>query len=198
MIFFKRLFDIVIALTLIVILGPIILLVSLTILIIDGSPVFFISERMKSVDRSFQLIKFRTMRPSKEDSGVTGGDKANRLTKTGAFFRRTRIDELPQLWNVLRGDMSFVGPRPPLRQYVESFPDLYAKVLLSKPGITGLASILYHRHEENLLARCSSVEETNEVYSRVCIPRKAQLDLIYQKNWSLCFDIRLMIKTMLR
>lgn len=194
----KRLFDLVLSLLLGLVLLPVITLIALVILLIDGRPVFYLSERMQTPRRAFKLVKFRTMKPDVADAGVTGGDKAGRITRTGQFLRRTRLDELPQIWNILRGDMSFVGPRPPLRQYVERFPDIYQAVLESRPGVTGLASIVYHNHEEWLLSRCNTVEKTDEVYSRACIPRKARLDLIYQANRTTCFDLLLMLKTVFR
>jgi len=94
--------------------------------------------------------------------------------------------------------MSFVGPRPPLRLYVERFPDLYAQVLRSRPGITGLATLSFHRHEEWLLAPCRDAAETDAVYSRRCVPRKARIDLIYQRRRTLCLDLRLMLQTLSR
>ena len=103
---------------------------------------------MKAPGVPFHLWKLRTMTVVREDSGVSGGDKAARITPVGRFLRRARLDEIPQLWNVIRGDMSFVGPRPPLRLYVERFPALYAEVLKSRPGITGLATLHFHAHEE--------------------------------------------------
>jgi lipopolysaccharide/colanic/teichoic acid biosynthesis glycosyltransferase len=159
--------------------------------------VFYVAERMKAPGQPFALWKLRTMRTADpgSNSGVSGGDKAGRVTATGRLLRRTRLDEVPQLWNVLKGDMSFVGPRPPLREYVERFPQIYARVLQSRPGITGLASLHFHRHEEWLLAQCSTPEETDAVYVRRCIPRKARLDLIYQKRRSIWLDLCLMLET---
>lgn len=194
----KRLLDIVGALALLVILGPFILMTALVVLVLDGRPVFYISERMKTPHQGFQLVKFRTMKPVEEDSGVSGGDKSNRVTRTGPFLRRSRLDELPQLWNVIRGDMSFIGPRPPLRQYVERFPEVYRQVLQSRPGVSGLASIYFHAHEEHLLARSRSREETDNIYCRSCIPRKARLDLMYQAQRNICMDISLMAKTVVK
>ncbi len=191
----KRLFDIVLALLLAVFLAPFIVLIAGLILILDGAPVFYVAERMKAPNQAFGLWKFRTMCASQGDAGVTGGDKSDRITRTGRFLRRLRLDELPQLWNVLRGDISFVGPRPPLRLYVEAFPGLYGEVLKSKPGITGLATLVYHRHEARLLQGCTTPQETDEVYRRACIPRKARLDLIYQKHQSVCFDLAILWKT---
>ncbi|RME18413.1 MAG: sugar transferase, partial [Alphaproteobacteria bacterium] len=110
----------------------------------------------------------------------------------------TRLDELPQLWNVLRGDISFVGPRPPDPRYVEMFPELYAEVLKSRPGVTGLATLAYHETEERLLAACKTPQQTEKVYVERCVPRKARLDLIYGRNQTLCFDILLMLHTVFR
>lgn len=194
----KRLLDILAALVLGLLLLPLILWVTALILIRDGRPVLYISERMKTPTQGFMLWKFRTMTVVNSDSGVSGGDKSARITRTGAMLRRYRLDELPQLWNVLRGDISFVGPRPPLRRYVERFPDLYGQVLRSRPGITGLATLIYHRHEENLLAPCRTPAQTESTYERRCIPQKARLDLIYQRRRTLCLDIVLMLKTVFR
>lgn len=194
----KRLLDILAATVLIAILALPFGLLLLVLLAVEGRPLFYLSERMKTPTRGFTLWKLRTMAPVAVASGVSGGDKASRITRTGRFLRRTRLDEIPQLWNILKGDMSFVGPRPPLRQYVERFPDLYAQVLRNRPGITGLASLAYHRHEERLLAACGTPQETDAVYCRRCIPRKARLDLIYQKNRTICLDIGLMLKTLAR
>jgi lipopolysaccharide/colanic/teichoic acid biosynthesis glycosyltransferase len=194
----KRIFDVLMAMVLIILLSPIIICISLAILIIDGRPVFFLSERMKDPSNRFVLVKFRTMKTVENDSGVSGGDKASRITRLGHLLRRTRMDELPQLFNVLKSDMSFVGPRPPLPVYVNRFPEIYTKVLKFRPGITGLASVYYHVHEEYLLSRCTNARETDEVYCRCCIPRKARIDLIYHKQSTLCSDFYLMFKTVLK
>ena len=191
----KRILDILIAFSLLVVLLLPFSVLVLFLLITEGRPIFYLSERMKGMDQPFTLWKLRTMRVVKEDSGVSGGDKADRVTRTGRFLRRYRLDEVPQLWNVLRGDMSFVGPRPPLRLYVERFPELYAEVLQCRPGITGLATLVYHRHEARILASCRTAEETDAVYSRRCVPWKGRLDIIYAKNRSICMDLNLMWAT---
>lgn len=194
----KRLFDFLIALGLCLLLAIPFCLLLIYILAKEGRPVFYVSERMRSPERAFMLWKLRTMRPVAQDAGVSGGDKANRVTPMGLFLRKYRLDEIPQLWNVLRGDMSFVGPRPPLRIYVERFPEIYSQVLGSRPGITGLATIHFHRREEQLLRACKTSAETDHVYSTRCVPRKAKLDLIYQKQRNLCLDAYLMVKTVQR
>lgn len=191
----KRAFDIFGVIGLIVLLWPFILLISVVILLREGRPVLYLSERMRGPDEPFMLWKFRTMTQAVSDSGVTGADKTGRITPTGAWLRKRRLDELPQLWNILKGDISFVGPRPPLRRYVELFPELYADVLKSRPGVTGLASLRFHAREESLLARCESADETDRVYRERCVPRKATLDLIYQKNRNFCYDISLIWET---
>lgn len=194
----KRIFDFIGATLLALLLLPAFFLISILILLIDGRPIFYISERMQTPEKAFKLIKFRTMKPAENNSGVTGADKSERITSCGKFLRRRRLDELPQIFNILLGDISFVGPRPPLRQYVERFPEVYSKVLQSRPGVTGLASITFHRHEEFLLKKCDSVDKTDDVYSRLCVPRKAKLDLIYQNNRSICFDVLIMLKTVFK
>lgn len=191
----KRILDLV----LVVILSAI-LVVPFSILLVvmifkEGFPLFYVAERMKGPGQPFWLWKLRTMTIAGRESGVSGGDKSSRITPLGAFIRRARMDEVPQIWNVLKGDMSFVGPRPPLREYVERFPAIYSEVLKSPTGITGLASLRYHATEERLLAACQTAEETDRVYAGICIPAKAKLDLLYQKNWSICLDLKLIWET---
>lgn len=190
--------DILLALLLLSVLWPVLIVLVLAILILDGRPVLYISERMQTPETPFKLWKFRTMTTDQNDSGVSGGDKAHRVTRTGAVMRRYRLDELPQLMNILRGDIGFVGPRPPLRRYVERFPELYAEVLKDRPGVTGLATLVFHRTEEKLLAACATPEETEEVYERRCVPIKARLDMIYTRNRTLGLDLRMMVATVFR
>lgn len=188
----ERLFDLIVlfAVSPLVLAG--ILVGALLVLKRDGRPVFYRSQRMSAPDRQFTLWKLRTMGASEHDTGVTGGDKANRVTATGGVLRLTRLDELPQAWNVLCGDIRLVGPRPPLPQYVRRFPETYAKVLRTRPGITGLATLKYKDTEARLLADCTTPQETEAVYTRRCIPKKARLDLIYQRHQSVFFDLKLM------
>ncbi|QBF34194.1 sugar transferase [Thalassococcus sp. S3] len=191
----KRIFDLFFASLLVIILAPVLIGLIIYLLVKEGRPLFYVAERMKGPDTPFNLWKLRTMNVVAEDTGVSGGDKSSRVTRTGAWLRRKRLDEFPQLWNILRGDLSFVGPRPPLRQYVEQFPELYSEVLKSRPGVTGLATIVYHKHEEALLSRCATSQETDDIYSRICVPRKARLDLIYQRNQNTCYDFDLVFQT---
>lgn len=191
----KRIFDLFFASLLVIILGPVLIFLIVYLLVKQGRPLFYVAERMKGPNQAFNLWKLRTMTVVDADQGVSGGNKAARVTPTGAWLRRKRLDEFPQLWNILKGDLSFVGPRPPLREYVERFPDIYAEVLKSRPGVTGLATIRFHKHEDRLLSRCETPEETDAVYTRICVPRKARLDLIYQRHQSTCYDFDLVFQT---
>jgi len=194
----KRAMDIALALVLLAILALPMVGIALWILLRDGRPVLYRSERMKTPETAFTLLKFRTMTADRSDSGVSGGHKAARITRTGRILRRTRLDELPQLVNILRGDLSFVGPRPPLRRYVELCPDIYARVLRNRPGVTGMATLVYHAREEALLARCQTAEETEAVYLARCVPAKARLDLAWARRRSLCLDAALIVETVRR
>lgn len=185
----KRVFDLALLACLAPFLLPVLAGLCGALWLGQGRPIFYGAERMRSPAEGFILWKLRTMTQSAADSGVSGGDKAQRITPMGRVLRRVRLDEVPQLLNILRGDISFVGPRPPLRQYVERFPALYAKVLQSRPGVTGLASLVYAGHETMLLARCTTAEETDAVYARACVPRKAHIDLIYQRHQSVGLDL---------
>jgi len=194
----KRFLDLTLALFFLPLIGLLAAVVLLALALSQGRPYFYAAERMKSPTEAFRLWKFRTMTVVQADAGVSGADKAARITRTGRVLRRFRLDELPQIWNILRGDIGFVGPRPPLREYVARFPAVYAEVLRCRPGVTGLASIHYHRHEEWLLARSRSSAETDAIYCNRCIPAKARLDLIYARHASACFDLKLIGRTIAR
>ncbi|THH39162.1 sugar transferase [Aliishimia ponticola] len=191
----KRLFD----LALVLITAPLTLAIGAVICVLllvrEGRPIFYRAHRSGQGGRVFKALKFRTMRELSDDednSGVSGGDKTFRISRFSGFLRRTRLDELPQLVNVLKGDMSLVGPRPPDPAYVDRFPDIYATVLRSRPGLTGLATLHMHRFEDRVLRGCTTAAETDAVYCRRCIPRKARLDLMYreriQRPGVVCYD----------
>ena len=193
----KRAFDIVFALILLVPLSVVIALVAVILLLTQGRLLFYVAPRMRAPGEQFDLLKFRTMLRDEGDFGATGAHKHWRITPIGRFLRRTRIDELPQLFNILRGDMSFVGPRPPLREYVERFPALYGQVLRNRPGVTGLATMIYHAHEDRIMASCQTAEATEAAYYRRCLPTKLRLDLIYQRRCSLRVDLWIIWHTLM-
>lgn len=191
----KRAFDIVLSLILLVPLSVVMLVVAVILLVVQGRPILFVQWRMCSPTRAFPLIKFRTMVHAKAEFGVTGADQHWRITPLGHFLRRSRLDELPQLFNILRGQMSFVGPRPPAPELVQEAPEVFAKVLRNRPGVTGLATLIYHRHEFKILRRCQTTEETRAVYLRRCLPAKAHIDLIYQRHRTLWLDVWIIMAT---
>lgn len=185
----KRGFDIGFALVLLVPLSVVMTVVAVLLLVRQGRPILYPAVRMRSPDRAFTQWKFRTMVCDAADCGASGAHKNWRITRLGRILRDTRIDELPQLFNILRGDMSFVGPRPPLREYVERFPATYARVLQARPGVTGLATLIYHRHEDRIMASCATAEATESAYYRRCLPAKLRIEMIYLRHRTLALDL---------
>jgi lipopolysaccharide/colanic/teichoic acid biosynthesis glycosyltransferase len=188
----KRVFDVIVAAGGLLLLTPILLLVSLLIKLDSPGPVFFTQERMGRKFRSFRIYKFRTMVPDAPRLGgkITAGADP-RITRIGRYLRWTKVDELPQLLNVLKGDMSVVGPRPEVRQYVELFRSDYEEILQISPGITDLASVHY-RHEAELLGRAENPEDR---YVKEILPEKIKLAKEYLHRSSFFFDIAVLLKT---
>ena len=188
----KRVFDVIVAAGGLLLLAPLLLLVSLLIKLDSPGPVFFTQERMGRKFRSFRIYKFRTMVPDAPRLGgkITAGADP-RITRIGRYLRWTKVDELPQLLNVLKGDMSVVGPRPEVRQYVELFRSDYEEILQVSPGITDLASVHY-RHEAQLLGRAENPEDR---YVKEILPEKIKLAKEYLHRSSFFFDIVVLLKT---
>jgi lipopolysaccharide/colanic/teichoic acid biosynthesis glycosyltransferase len=189
----KRAFDILTAAIALALLSPLLLIVALLVRLTSPGPIFFRQERIGRGFRPFRIYKFRSMVPDapKQGGPITFGADP-RITKVGRFLRATKIDELPQLINVLNGDMSLVGPRPEVRKYVEMFHDDYADVLRVRPGITDPASIKY-RHEAEILGRCDNPEK--EYVERI-LPEKIRLGKEYAKRPSLWADFAIILKTL--
>jgi lipopolysaccharide/colanic/teichoic acid biosynthesis glycosyltransferase len=190
----KRAFDIIAASVGLVLLAPLLLVVSLLIKLDSPGPVLFRQERMGRGFHPFRIYKFRTMVQDAPGQGgmiTFGGDP--RITRLGQVLRTTKIDELPQLINILRGEMSFVGPRPEVQRYVELFREDYAEILKVLPGITDLASLRF-RYEAELLGRCKDPEEE---YVKRVLPEKIRLAKEYIGRSSFRFDVTLILKTVL-
>lgn len=192
----KRLFDLVFALVLLPFLVPVAALVAIAVALMDGFPVIYGGERVGQGGRGFVLWKFRTMVRSGGAGVASGGHMNGRITALGRLLRRSRLDELPQIVNVLRGEMSFVGPRPPLRRYVDLFPDLYARVLCQRPGITGLATVVFRRREEVAMAACQSPQDSDACYQSHCLRQKARLDRLYARKQGLRLDLAIIAMTL--
>ena len=190
----KRIFDLFFASLLVVILGPILLGLLVWLLVKEGRPLFHVAERMKTPEESFKLWKLRTMTVAEEDQGVSGGNKAARITPTGAWLRARRLDEFPQLLNILRGDLSFVGPRPPLREYVERFPEVYGKVLKSGPALPVWPQSGFTNMKNGCCHAARPRRNRSCLLSRLC-PAQGAADLIYQRHQSVCYDFDLVFQT---
>ncbi len=188
----KRLFDLCAAGVGLLLLCPLLLGVALAIWLTDGRPVFFRQLRVGRGGVDFWLYKFRTMTVVREaERGSFDAGSTRRVTTIGRLLRKTKLDELPQLWNVLRGEMSLVGPRPEVRQWVAAYPERWAGVLTVRPGITDPASIAY-RNEEELLAAAPDPERC---YREEILPRKLALYEDYVQRHGLARDLRLIFET---
>ena len=190
----KRSFDLAASFLGVVLLSPLLCAVALCIRVCDGSPVFFRQARVGRGGKPFRMWKFRTMVPDAEKRGAlltVGGD--GRITALGKRLRGWKIDELPQLFNVLDGTMSLVGPRPEVARYVARYSPEERRVLDLMPGITDPASIRY-RDESECLARA---EDPEEYYVRVLVPEKIRLNLEYGKKATLSRDIRVILMTLI-
>lgn len=191
----KRAFDIIFSSLALTVLLPLLLAVALVVASTSSGGAFFRQVRVGRGGKEFRLLKFRTMRPGSERAGqLTVGGRDPRITGIGYALRRTKLDELPQLWNVLIGDMSIVGPRPEVPRYVALYDAEQRKVLSVRPGLTGLASIAYI-DENEVLARSSDPERA---YIEEVMPAKLALDLRYVRERSLWLDLRLIGRTALR
>jgi len=191
----KRFLDIVLSSIGLLVLLPFLPFVAILIKIDSKGPVFFRQERIGKDFRRFMIYKFRTMivKANKKGALITaGGDR--RVTKVGGFLRKYKIDELPQLFNVLRGDMSFVGPRPEVDEYVQRFEMEYKKLLTVRPGITDPAALKYS-NEESILGMATAFEEA---YTGTILPEKIRLSSQYVDNHTLLTDLKLILMTLLK
>ncbi len=193
--FFKRLLDIVFALILTVILLIPMGIIALAVRLDSEGPVFFRQQRVTTGGRIFRIFKFRTMyvNDNSKNAQVTSGTDS-RITKVGRFLRKLRLDELPQVFNVITGDMSFVGTRPEVERYVSAYtPEMYA-TLLMPAGITSMTSIRY-RNEEEILEKAEDVERA---YIEEILPAKMRFNLEYIEKFSVFYDVYIMILTVVK
>lgn len=190
----KRLFDIIVSGTGLVVLSPLFCIIAVWIKCDSLGPIFYRQLRVGRNNTDFHIFKFRSMRQNSDKGGlITIGEHDARITKSGYFLRKTKIDELPQLINVFIGDMSIVGPRPEVRHYVDYWTPEQMHVLDVRPGITDPASIRY-RNENEILA---NVENPENYYINVIMQDKLTLYLEYVKKHSLLYDIQIIFKTFL-
>ncbi len=188
----KRTFDLALASIALLLLSPVLMFLAAWVALTSPGGSFFRQVRVGLNGREFRLLKFRSMRPGSEAQGqLTIGGRDPRVTGVGYFLRKSKLDELPQLWNVLRGDMSIVGPRPEVPRYVAMYSPEQRAVLCVRPGITGMASIDYI-DENDLLAKAKDPEHA---YIHEVMPAKLALDLRYVRERSLGMDLRIISAT---
>lgn len=188
----KRFFDIVASALGLIVLSPLLLVVAIWVKLDSEGPVFFRQVRVGRYNKDFRIFKFRSMRVgSDKGSQVTIGGRDPRVTRSGYFIRKFKIDELPQLINVLVGDMSLVGPRPEVRHYIDYWTPEQMRVLDVRPGITDPASIRF-RNENELLAKAKNPEK---YYVEVIMPQKIKLYLDYVNQASFWYDLKLILQT---
>jgi len=188
----KRIFDIAASSVALVILSPLIVLSALAIRLESRGPIFFRQERVGQFGKKFQIIKLRTMahRQVSVTAQVTSGDD-QRITRIGRFLRRTKIDETPQFLNVLRGEMSIVGPRPEVERFVSVFPKEFDEVLSVRPGITDLASISFVDEE----ARLRGASDVEKFYVEAILPEKLKLQKAYVQRADFLLDMKIILWT---
>jgi len=175
------------------IFSPIWIIVSLAIIITDGRPILFSQMRIGQNGKLFRLYKFRSMKNVKSSTTVAAAEQ-NRISKLGSFLRRSKIDELPELFNIMRGDMSFVGPRPDVPGYADKLTGEDKDILKLKPGLTGPASLKYY-DEEDLLAKQKDPQKYND---EVIFPDKVRINLLYMKNWTFWMDMKFILNTAIK
>ena len=190
---FKRLFDVAASSAGLLVLSPFFPLIAAAIKLNSTGPVFFTQERVGLNSRNFRIIKFRTMVPDAEQQRPITMKADPRLTGVGQWLRRQKIDELPTLLNVLKGDMSFVGPRPELQRYVDRYTQEQRRMLTVRPGITDLGTLQFD-NEAQLLDDADRLED---IYIEQVLPEKIRLNLEYVDKSSLLFDLRIIASTLL-
>ncbi len=191
----KRIFDIFFSVTGILVVLPLLLILFFLVVIESRGGFLYFQKRVGRNGIDFKLYKIRTMYKNADQKGLlTVGDDDKRITPVGRILRAYKIDELPQLFNILSGKMSFVGPRPEVRKYVDMYTVEQKKVLSVKPGLTDYASLLYY-NENKLMARYENFEE---VYIKTIMPRKLRLNLIYIDNKNMCLDVKIILKTIFK
>ncbi len=190
----KRSFDFVCAFFGLLLLSPVFVLLSLWVLIDSGLPVFYFQSRVGKGGVDFLLFKFRSMMRGSDQKGLLTSKNDPRITKSGKVLRKTKLDELPQLWNVLIGDMSLVGPRPEVRKYVELYSEEQKQVLTVRPGLTDKATIEYARESEML----DGNKEPERTYVEVIMPAKLRISLDYLKKADFISDLGILFSTIKR
>lgn len=194
----KRLFDIVFSMVLLIIISPILILLGLLIKIDSKGPIFYRQERITTNGKMFRIFKFRTMVQNADKIGtlVTVGNDS-RITRVGKLIRKVRLDELPQLINILKGEMTFVGTRPEVKKYVDKYTDEMKATLLMPAGVTSIASIKYKDEDEILEQAVKNGKDTDSAYVEDVLPEKMKYNLEYITKFSFWYDLKICIDTVI-
>lgn len=191
----KRMFDLLLGFPLLVVATPFMVLTALAVRVSAPGPVFFRQARTGKDGVDFEIVKFRTMMHTQNRTGPGVTQREDpRITPVGRLIRRSKLDELPQLWNVIRGDMSLVGPRPDVPEFLADLNPDEAQMLRLRPGITSLASLTF-RHEEDLLPRCAREGELTSYYVERILPKKIRLELEYAEKATILSDLKILLRT---
>ena len=197
--FLKRAFDILVSAILLLLLSPILLFFAIWIKLDSPGPVFYRQERVTTYGRIFRIFKFRTMKVDADKMGsLVTLKNDDRITRVGHVIRRYRLDELPQLLNILTGDMSLVGTRPEVAKYVAAYTPEMKATLLLPAGVTSTASILFKDEEELIAKFILEGMEVDNIYITKVLPEKMHYNLSYLKNYSFLGDLKLMVRTVLK
>ncbi len=199
MLLLKRFLDFIGSLILLILLSPILIILAISIKIDSKGPVFYRQERVTTNGKTFKIFKFRTMIQDADKRGtLITGKQDSRITKIGNKIRKSRLDELPQLINILKGEMSFVGTRPEVKKYVDMYTDEMKATLLMPAGVTSMASIKFKDEDEIISKQTKNGKTVDEAYVNDILPEKMKWNLEYIKKFSILEDFKICIETVIK
>lgn len=196
--FVKRLFDIIMSFLLCILLSPVLLIIAIWIKIDSNGPIFYRQERITQYGRTFKIFKFRTMVVNADQIGALVTTQNDcRITRVGKKIRKCRLDEIPQVFNILMGDMSFVGTRPEVQKYVDVYTDEMKATLLLPAGVTSLASIHYKNEDEIIKQGTDNGKSVDQIYIENVLPEKMKFNLEYLNHFNIVKDVTLCMRTVI-
>lgn len=195
----KRLLDVMVSLIMLIIFSPIMIILAIIIKLDSKGPIFYRQERITQYGKKFKILKFRTMVQNADKKGsLITKENDNRITKIGNKIRKCRLDEFPQLINILKGEMSFVGTRPEVKKYVDMYTDEMKATLLMPAGVTSRASIEFKDEDEIISKELKKGRDIDKVYTQTVLPKKMKWNLEYMKAFNVWEDIKICIKTVIK
>lgn len=195
----KRLLDVMVSLIMLIIFSPIMIILAIIIKLDSKGPIFYRQERITQYGKKFKILKFRTMVQNADKKGsLITKENDNRITKIGNKIRKCRLDEFPQLINIIKGEMSFVGTRPEVKKYVDMYTDEMKATLLMPAGVTSRASIEFKDEDEIISKELKKGRDIDKVYTQTVLPKKMKWNLEYMKAFNVWEDIKICIKTVIK